>query len=109
MIFQPADLPVSGTEELEITTLANRAMLNAEALQVARLTLAKGVSSDTYGPSEAERFVYVIRGSGRAQAGGQYFPLEAESVLWIDKGDAFSLQAYEDELEVLLCQAPASE
>jgi len=35
-------------------------------------------------------------------------PLNAESVLWLEKKESFHLEAGSDGLEVLLCQAPAS-
>lgn len=108
-IFAPGDLPVTEKNGVNITALANRAMLETNALQVERIILDANAKSSTFGAFENERFVYVIRGKGRAEVGAQGFPLAAESVLWLEKGDTFYLEAGADGLEVLLCHAPAGE
>lgn len=108
-IFEPKDLPVTEQNGVNITTLANEAMLGTVALQVQRITLDAGAKSDSFEADNAERFVYVVHGKGQAHAGGQAFPLDAESVLWLEKGDAFQFEAGTDGLEVLLCHAPAGE
>lgn len=108
-IFEPKDLPVTEKAGLNITTLANQAMLGTDALQVQRITLAAGTKSEEFGASQAERFVYVVRGRGQAHVSGQVFPLDVESVLWCEKGDAVHFEAGTDALEVLVCQAPAGE
>lgn len=92
-----------------ITTLANQAMLGTDALQVQRVTLEANAISESFKAENAERFVYVVHGKGYAQVGDQSFPLDAESVLWLDKGDAFVFEAESDGLEVLLCHASAGE
>ena len=94
---------------VSLTTLADQAMLGTDALQVQRIALKAGTRSDSFDAGSAERFVYVIGGQGQALAGEQRFPLEAESVLWLEKSDSFSLEAGAAGLEVLLCHAPASE
>lgn len=109
IIFESQDLPVMKKDGAKVVTLANQGMLRANALQVEKLLLQPGMESASYPPSEAERFVYVIRGKGQAYIGQRAFPLSTESVLWLEKEDTFYLEAELDELEVLLCQAPASE
>lgn len=108
-IFEPKDLPVTEKNGVNVATLANQAMLGTKALQVERITLEAGAKSSTFEVFENERFAYVIRGKGQACVAEQEFPLEAESVLWLEKGDAFYLEAGADGLEVLLCHAPANE
>jgi quercetin dioxygenase-like cupin family protein len=108
-IFQPSDLPVVNENQSAITTLANQAMLGTDALQVERILLEANAKSRTYDAADAERFLYVIRGRGRANIGEEAFPLETESVLWLEKHDVFTLEADGSEMEVLLCQAPAME
>jgi len=108
-IFKPKDLPVSEKAGVNITTLANQAMLGTDALQVKRITLEASVKSSTFETIAPERFVYVVRGKGQAYVGEQSFPLDAESMLWLEKDDTFYLEADADGLEVLLCHAPASE
>lgn len=108
-IFEPKDLPVSEKHGANIATLANRAMLGADALQVERVMLEAGAKSSIFETVNPEQFVYVIRGKGQAHVGEQSFPLDAESMLWLEKDEPFYLEAGTNGLEVLLCHAPASE
>jgi quercetin dioxygenase-like cupin family protein len=108
-IFEPKDLPVTQKGGINITILANQAMLGAEALKVERIQLASAGKTSLFDAVDSERFAYVIRGKGQAYVGEQKYPLEAESVLWLEKSDSFYLEAGADGLEVLLCHAPASE
>jgi redox-sensitive bicupin YhaK (pirin superfamily) len=109
ILFEPEDLPVTRQSGARVTTLANSAMLQADALQVERLSLEAHATSSMYNAVEAERFVYVIGGNGQAHVHTKTFPLERESVLWLEQNDAFSLEAGADGLDVLLCHAPAKE
>ena len=106
-IFEPKDLPVRNQDSATYTTLANAAMLGADALDVERIALEAGKKSAPASAVEAERFLYVIQGSGQAQVGSETFPLTPESMLWIESGDTFTLEAGTEGLEVLLCRAPA--
>jgi len=108
-IFEPKDLPIDEKTGVKIATLANQAMLGTDALQVKRITLNAGSKSDSYGAENAERFVYVISGKGQAQVGNDAFPLETESVLWLEKSDAFHFETDAERLELLLCYAPVGE
>jgi quercetin dioxygenase-like cupin family protein len=108
-IFEPKDLSVAEKGGAKVATLANSAMLRTNALQVERILLQGNAKSLIYEAADAERFAYVVRGQGQAHIGNQKFQLSAESVLWIEKEDTLSLEADADGLEVLLCQAPASE
>ena len=108
-IFEPKDLPVAEKSGVNITTLANQAMLGTDALQVQHILLETDAKSGSFGAENSERFAYVVRGKGHASVGEQDFPLDPESVLWLEKGDVFHFEASADGLEVLLCRAPASE
>ena len=108
-IFDPKDLPVTEKKDAKTATLANQAMLGTNALQVEKVHLQPGAESASYPPSDGERFVYVIRGKGQAYVGQQAFPLSTESVLWLEKEDMFYMEAGFEGLEILLCQAPATE
>jgi len=106
-IFESNDLPVRNEDGATYTTLVNAAMLGADALQVERISLEAGKSSEPVSAVDAERFVYVIKGTGQVQVGSEIFPLAPESMLWIESGDTFTLVAGADGLEVLVCRAPA--
>ena len=107
IIFEPNDLPVRDKAGARYTTLANAAMLGADALQVEHVTLDAGKSSEPATAVDVERFLYVIQGAGQAQVGQEIFPLSTESMLWLESGDTFTLEAGADGLEVLVCRAPA--
>ena len=106
-IFEPKNPPLDERIGGKIATLANQAMLGTEVLQVKRITLNANSKSDFYDAENAERFVYVISGKGQAQAGNESFPLEAESVLWLEINDTFHFETEESEL--LLCYASIGE
>lgn len=108
-IFERKNLPVAEKRGVNITTLANQAMLGTDALQVQHILLETDAKSESFDADNAERFTYVVRGKGQAHVAEQDFPLDAESVLWLEKGDIFHFEASADGLEVLLCRAPASE
>ena len=108
-IFEPQNLPVTEKNGLNIATLANRAMLGTDTLQVKRITLEASIKSSPFEAVDAERFVYVIRGNGQAYVGEQPFPLDIESMLWLETDDTFYLEAGANGLEVLLCHAPGNE
>lgn len=108
-IFESKDLPLDERTGVKIATLANQAMLGTDALQVKHITLNENSTSESYDEENVERFVYVISGIGRAQVGNESFPLEAESVLWLDKSDSFHFATDTDKLELLLCNAPVDE
>ncbi len=107
-IFEPKDLPVTEKSGVNIATLANRAMLGTDSLQVDRVVLKEGAKSLSFEAVDAERFVYVVSGTGQAYVSYQTFPLDAESMLWLEKDDTIYLEAGTGGLEVLLCRAPAS-
>lgn len=108
-IFEPKDLPIDEKTGMKIATLANQPMLGTDALQVKHITLDANSKSETYHAGNFERFVYVISGKGKAQVGSEAFPLETESVLWLEKQDSFHFETETDDLELLLCHAPAGE
>ena len=108
-IFEPKDLLIIEKNGTNVATLANSSMLGTNALQVERIMLKTNVKSSMFEAVDAERFAYVIRGNGQACVGEQIFPLDAESMLWLERADTFYLEAGMNRLEVLLCRAPAGE
>lgn len=108
-IFEPKDLSVIVKHGVRTAALANPAMLGTDALQVERIDLEAEGTTSRFQAADSERFIYVIRGSGQAHVAQEILPLQAESVLWLEKEDSFHLQADAGGLEVLLCHAPARE
>ena len=108
-IFEPKDLPALRRNNADIATLADRVMLGTDALQVDHIRLEANARSDIFGSPEPERFLFVLQGGGRARVQEEDFPLEPESVLWLEAGESFDLEAGADGLTVLFCRAPAGE
>ena len=106
-IFSPADLKTTRASGTARATLADPAMLGSDALQVERLTLDASAKTPSSAAPDGEHFLYVIRGAGTARVGPQSFALEPESMLWLEAGDEYSIEAGAGTLEVLLCHAPA--
>jgi len=52
-------------------------------------------------PGQAERFLYVVSGSGRLLVGGGTSELERESMVWLEPGDRYRIVAGESSLEIL--------
>jgi len=49
----------------------------------------------------AERFLYVVAGSGRLHSGGGTSELDGESVVWLEPGDRYRIAAGDARLEIL--------
>jgi len=107
-IFTSSDLTTTRHSGVAQTTLADAARLGTDALQVERLALDPGAHTLPRQASGAEHFLYVIRGTGQARVGSESFPLEPESVLWLEPGDTYIFEGGAETLEGLLCRAPAS-
>lgn len=88
------------------TTLADDQTIGTPAMVARRWTFAPNARGPetTHGP--AEQLLYVIRGSGAAFVGKERLPLDPESVLWLEPGDRYHLEADKDGLEVLQGYAP---
>ena len=108
-IFETKDLSALKRNNVNIATLANRAMLGTDALLVEHVMLEANARSAIFESGEPERFLFVLRGSGEGHVNEQTFPLEPESVLWLEAGESFTLEAGADGLDILFCRAPAGE
>jgi len=89
------------------TILADSQTIGTAAMIARRWTFepdARGPET-THGP--VEQLLYVIRGSGTAFVGGERLPLNPETVLWLEPGDQYYLEAGESGLEILQGSAPA--
>ena len=104
-IFSPAQLKTTRAGGAAHTTLADAAMLGSDALQVERLTLDASAKTPSTAAPDGEHFLYVIRGTGTARVGSESFTLEPESMLWLEAGDEYSIEAGAEGLEVLRCTA----
>jgi quercetin dioxygenase-like cupin family protein len=100
---QSAEMEIENRGEgWTVSTLADGRHVPGMAMVARRWRFDPGAD----GPEErwagpAERFLYVISGSGHVRIAGQVLPLERESVVWLEPGDDYQLAAGKDPLEVL--------
>jgi hypothetical protein len=71
-----------------------------------RWSLGPNVVGPQVEHGEGEELLYVISGGGFALVGGEQLPLAPESVLWLEHGDRYHLQAGPEGLEILQGCAP---
>lgn len=71
-----------------------------------RWVLKPGAHGPEVEHRDAEAMLYVVRGSGAAVVAGTVLPLAAETVVWLERGDRFILEAGPQGLEVLQGYAP---
>ncbi|HXV58283.1 MAG TPA: hypothetical protein VD704_10485 [Gaiellaceae bacterium] len=73
-----------------------------DSFAAARWDLDAGATTDRLVHEDGEAVLYVLEGSGRivlADAAGH--PLEEESVVWLEPGDGYRLEAGENGLAIL--------
>lgn len=87
-------------------TLADGPILGNSAMVARRWSLDSFARTTQIQHGEYEEFLYVISGTGEAFVGDQSFPLETESILWLEVGDKYQLVAGESGLEILQGFAP---
>ena len=91
------------------TVCAGPAAFGAQVEMQARLfTLAPAVAMPPVTIAAQEAMVYVVAGSGTAQAGAEGYPLERESMLWLSPATEIALTAGPDGLECMLAQSAAA-
>jgi quercetin dioxygenase-like cupin family protein len=89
-----------------VLTLADGNTIGAPAMAALRWSLEPHARSPEVRHGENEEMLYVIAGSGQAQVGPTSFELEPESLLWLEPGDRYILEAGAEGLEVLQSYAP---
>lgn len=83
------------------TTLADEGTIGQPAIVARRWSLAPNGRSPGMVHGEAEQLLYVIRGNGAAMVGSERMPLEPETMLWLEPGDAYHFEAGPEGLEIL--------
>jgi quercetin dioxygenase-like cupin family protein len=94
-----------GWEEI---LLADSKIIGSPALAARHWSLEPNVSGPQIEHGDYDEMLYVISGSGDAWVGNQRFSLTAESLLWLEPGDSYQLEAGPEGLEVLQGIAPDS-
>lgn len=92
-----------GTE----TILTDRLVLGEAVMVTRRWSLKSNARGPETKHGDYEEMLFVISGGGTAHVGEALYTLERESMLWLEQGDAYYLEAGPDGLEVLQYCAPA--
>lgn len=108
IIVKPDDMPTKrsgdGWQEIALT---GGDVTSDSAMVARRWSLQPNARGPRVSHShDTEEFLYVIMGSGVALVGSERLPLEHETVLWLEPGDSYQLEAGEDGLEILQGYAP---
>jgi quercetin dioxygenase-like cupin family protein len=88
------------------TTLADRELVGEVAMVARHWILKPGAHGPERESGDAEHLLYVIRGRGTAVVGDERLPLAPESMVWLEAGDRYRLEAGDEGLEVLQAYAP---
>ena len=88
------------------TLLANHQFIGSPAITARRWSFQAGARGPELEHGDYDEMLYVISGSGTAQVNGQVLELSLESVLWLEAGDRYRIQAGPAGLELLQGIAP---
>lgn len=92
-----------------VTTVADASLIGYPAMVARWWTFQAGITGPTLSRGAADEFLYVIKGAGQAVVGNETFPLDEESVLWLEAGDTYQVTAGDTGLEILQAYAPGDE
>ena len=100
---QPAEAEVEESGSgWTLRVLADARHFQGMAMAARRWDLEPGaLTPERPAAGDAERFLYVIGGSGRVRVGGDVLELEREDMVWLEPGDGFALEAVAEPLAVL--------
>lgn len=94
-------MPKRANEGWEETILADLAETEAGSVRLCRWALEPWAWSPEQRHGRAEGFLYVARGGGTLWANGRAWPLAPETVVWLEPGDRYRVQAGEEGIEIL--------
>ncbi|HEY6279205.1 MAG TPA: cupin domain-containing protein [Streptosporangiaceae bacterium] len=106
VIAHPGQLPASTGPGWHQQEWASAAVFGEPVPMVARRhRLGPGATSPDLVLGAREAFGYVIAGTGTATAGGESYPLAAESVLWLAGCDGLALAPGPEGLDLLVAES----
>ncbi len=95
----------TGDGWLEVTLADSRATGTA-VMVVRRWILQPGAAGPETTHADADQLLYVARGGGKAVVDGKEFPLDHESILWLEPGEGYHFVAGPEGLEIIQGYAP---
>jgi quercetin dioxygenase-like cupin family protein len=88
------------------TTLADSKSIGTPAMVARRWSFEPYALGPLNIHGEAEQLLYVIQGGGEAHVNSEIYPLEGETMLWLEHADQYQFKAGADGLEILQGYAP---
>lgn len=88
------------------TSLADGQEIKGLGMVVRHWSFKPGSRSQEIQHRDHDEMLYVIAGSGMARVGSQELSLEPETLVWLEPGDRYFLQAGVEGLEILQGFAP---
>ena len=86
--------------------LAGEGQIGEAAISTRRWSFELGAVGPQVEHGDYDEMIYVISGNGQAFVGGRQLPLQPESVLWLEAGDRYHIQAGPEGLELIQGYAP---
>ena len=77
-------------------------------MEVKRLILDPNIISPEFTHNHIDQLLYVIKGDGIAKVNSKDFPLDKESILWLESGEKYHFISGGLGLEILHATAPCS-
>lgn len=88
------------------TTLADSRLINGLGMVARRWSFKPGTRTHEIQHGDHDEMLFVLAGSGIAQVGSQVLSLEPETLVWLEPGDRYFIQASVEGLEILQGIAP---
>lgn len=93
---------------LQIKSITDALKPESQVMEVKRLIFDPNISGPEFTHTDIDKLLYVIKGDGIAKVDNQEFPLDKESILWLESGEKCQFIAGGMGLEILQGSAPDS-
>ena len=96
---------IPGFQIKSVTETLNQ---DSKVMEVKRLILDPNIISPEFTHNDIDQLLYVIKGDGIAKVNSKDFPLDKESILWLESGEKYHFISGGLGLEILQATAPCS-
>ena len=96
---------IPGFQIKSVTEVLNQ---DSRLMEVKRLILDPNIISPEFTHNEIDQLLYVIKGDGIAKVNSKEFPLDKESILWLESGEKYLFISGGLGLEILQANAQCS-
>ena len=96
---------IPGFQIKSVTETLNQ---DSKVMEVKRLILDPNIISPEFTHNDIDQLLYVIKGDGIAKVNSKDFPLDKESILWLESGEKYLFISGGSGLEILQANAQCS-